>query len=71
MSTPKPTDGELAILAVLWQRGPSTVRQVFEVLNEARDVGYTRHSDFSRRFPDRFRCTPGAFRKRHSSKTSA
>lgn len=41
MSSPKPTDGELAILAVLWQRGPSTVRQVFEVLNEAREVGYT------------------------------
>lgn len=41
MTTPKPTDGELAILAVLWQRGPSTVRQVFEVLNEGREVGYT------------------------------
>lgn len=41
MITPKPTDGELAILAVLWQRGPSTVRQVFEVLNEGREVGYT------------------------------
>lgn len=41
MNTPKPTDGELAILAVLWQRGPSTVRQVFEVLNEGREVGYT------------------------------
>lgn len=41
MSTPKPTDGELAILAVLWERGPSTVRQVFEVLGEAREVGYT------------------------------
>lgn len=41
MNAPKPTDGELAILAVLWQRGPSTVRQVFEVLNEGREVGYT------------------------------
>ncbi len=41
MPTPKPTDGELAILNVLWERGPSTVRQVFEVLGEAREVGYT------------------------------
>lgn len=41
MSTPRPTDGELEILAVLWQRGPSTVRQVYEVLGEAREVGYT------------------------------
>ena len=35
----KPTDSELAILRVLWTRGPSTVRQVAEVLN--REAGYT------------------------------
>ena len=35
----KPTDGELAILRVLWARGPSTVRQVAEAL--VRDTGYT------------------------------
>jgi predicted transcriptional regulator len=35
----KPTDGELAILRVLWSRGPSTVRQVVEELG--RDTGYT------------------------------
>lgn len=29
---PRPTDAELAILRVLWERGPSTVRQVHEVL---------------------------------------
>jgi len=38
---PRPTDAELAILRVLWNRGPSTVRQVFEVLSEERDLGYT------------------------------
>jgi predicted transcriptional regulator len=38
---PKPTDGELSILRVLWERGPSTVRQVFEVLSAERDLGYT------------------------------
>ena len=31
-ATPRPTDAELAILRVLWERGPSTVRQVHEVL---------------------------------------
>jgi len=31
-ATPKPTDAELAILRVLWDRGPSTVRQVHDVL---------------------------------------
>ena len=40
-STPRPTDAELAILRVLWERGPSTVRQVFEVLSAERELGYT------------------------------
>jgi len=35
----KPTDAELAILRVLWARGPSTVRQVAERLGK--DTGYT------------------------------
>lgn len=40
-SLPKPTDGELAILRVLWQRGPSTVREVMEELNSKLETGYT------------------------------
>ena len=35
----KPTDAELGILRVLWTRGPSTVRQIAEVLG--REAGYT------------------------------
>jgi BlaI family penicillinase repressor len=35
----KPTDAELAILRVLWARGPSTVRQIAEVMD--RTAGYT------------------------------
>jgi predicted transcriptional regulator len=35
----KPTDGELSILRVLWDRGPSTVREVAAVLG--RQAGYT------------------------------
>jgi predicted transcriptional regulator len=38
---PRPTDAELAILRVLWERGPSTVRQVHEVLGRERPAGYT------------------------------
>ena len=38
---PKPTDAELAILRVLWDRGPSTVKQVQDVLNETKKTGYT------------------------------
>jgi BlaI family transcriptional regulator, penicillinase repressor len=38
---PRPTDSELAILRILWERGPATVRQVHEALAETRDTGYT------------------------------
>jgi BlaI family transcriptional regulator, penicillinase repressor len=38
---PRPTDAELAILRVLWHRGPSTVRQVMDELNHAQPTGYT------------------------------
>ncbi|MGQ0646319.1 MAG: BlaI/MecI/CopY family transcriptional regulator [Gemmatimonadaceae bacterium] len=37
---PQPTNAELAILRVLWQEGPSTVRDVHERLQD-REVGYT------------------------------
>jgi predicted transcriptional regulator len=37
----RPTDSETEILAVLWEQGPSTVRQVHEVVGERRGVGYT------------------------------
>ena len=38
---PKPTEAELSILRVLWQRGPSTVRQVQQALQLIRKTGYT------------------------------
>lgn len=40
---PRPTDSELAIMRVLWERGPSTVREVLEALNSRRDqpLAYT------------------------------
>jgi predicted transcriptional regulator len=37
----RPSDGELAILRVLWNRGPSTVRDVLTELVKDRDMGYT------------------------------
>ena len=38
---PRPTDGELEILRVLWRAGPSTVREVHAALAAEREVGYT------------------------------
>ncbi|MFA6277345.1 MAG: BlaI/MecI/CopY family transcriptional regulator [Pedobacter sp.] len=42
MSNPniKPTEGEMEILQVLWQKGNCTVREVHEDLNK-KDAGYT------------------------------
>jgi len=37
----KPTESEMEILQVLWELGPSTVREVHDVLSETKDSGYT------------------------------
>lgn len=39
--TPRPTDAELAILGILWDRGPSTVREVHDALASRQATGYT------------------------------
>jgi BlaI family penicillinase repressor len=36
-----PTPGELEVLKILWDGGPSTVREVMNVLNETRRRAYT------------------------------
>jgi BlaI family penicillinase repressor len=41
LSTKKPTSSELEILHVLWERGPSTVRDVHLTLSQKRPIGYT------------------------------
>ncbi len=38
---PRPTEGELAILRVLWDAGPRSVREVQRILNDLRPTGYT------------------------------
>jgi BlaI family transcriptional regulator, penicillinase repressor len=37
----QPTEAELTILQVLWRRGPCTVREVHEVLNQEKQSAYT------------------------------
>ena len=37
----RPTEGELSVLRVLWDKGPRSVREVQHVLEEARPTGYT------------------------------
>jgi BlaI family transcriptional regulator, penicillinase repressor len=36
-----PTDAELDLLTLLWERGPSTVREVHDEVSRTRAVGYT------------------------------
>jgi BlaI family transcriptional regulator, penicillinase repressor len=40
-SLPRPTEAELELLQVLWQRGPSTVREIHEALSGKKGTGYT------------------------------
>jgi predicted transcriptional regulator len=39
----RPTDGELEVLQIIWKNGPSTVREVNDLLNNDQDksIGYT------------------------------
>jgi predicted transcriptional regulator len=39
--TGRPTDQELEILKVLWERGPSSVRDVWQAIAATRDIGTT------------------------------
>jgi BlaI family transcriptional regulator, penicillinase repressor len=41
INPPRPTDAEIEILKVLWRRGASTVREVFDALGEVKTTGYT------------------------------
>ena len=41
MSQPKPTESELEILNILWEKGASTVREIHEVLEQTKESGYT------------------------------
>ncbi len=39
--TPRPTDAELEILTVLWSGGPSTVRDIHEIVARRKPTQYT------------------------------
>jgi BlaI family transcriptional regulator, penicillinase repressor len=73
--TGRPSDMELAILKVLWERGPSTVRQVLEVLETRRPIGYTTVLKMMQIMRDKrlVRCDtrkePHVYRHRHLPRT--
>jgi BlaI family transcriptional regulator, penicillinase repressor len=40
-TAPRPTDSELTLLRVLWDRGAATVREVHEEVSRSKTLGYT------------------------------
>lgn len=40
-SLPRPTEAELELLRILWEKQPATVRDIYDALDQARAVGYT------------------------------
>ena len=38
---PKPTESELELLRILWEKEPATVRDIYDALNATRPSGYT------------------------------
>jgi BlaI family penicillinase repressor len=38
---PRPTESELELLRILWDKQPATVREIFDALNQERPSGYT------------------------------
>jgi BlaI family penicillinase repressor len=40
-SIPRPTESELELLRILWEKQPATVREIYDALNEERPSGYT------------------------------
>ena len=37
----KPTENELSILSIIWDKGPQTVREIHDSMADAKDVRYT------------------------------
>ncbi len=50
---PQPTDAELELLRILWERGPSTVREIHDSLREAKTTGYTTTLKILQRMTDK------------------
>lgn len=40
-SIPRPTEAELELLRILWEKQPATVREIYDTLNHERPSGYT------------------------------
>jgi predicted transcriptional regulator len=38
---PRPTEAELQLLRILWEKGPATVREIADAMNVHRAMGYT------------------------------
>ena len=62
---PKPTDAELELLRVLWDSGPSTVREIHELLLESKSTGYTTTLKILQKMTDKGLVTRDESQKSH------
>ena len=62
---PKPTDAELELLRVLWELGPSTVREVHEALPKSKSTGYTTTLKIFQKMADKGLVTRDESQKSH------
>lgn len=46
-SIPRPTEAELELLRILWEKEPATVREIHDALNNERPSGEERHSGYT------------------------
>ncbi|MCO5286414.1 MAG: BlaI/MecI/CopY family transcriptional regulator [Chitinophagaceae bacterium] len=66
--TIKPTESELEILQILWEKGEATVREVHEVLSETKTSGYTTTLKFMQIMFDKGLVTRDESAKSHTYK---
>lgn len=65
----KPSDGEMEILQILWQIEPASVRQIHEVLQQKKEVGYTTTLKQLQRMVDKGMVMRNEVEKTHTYKT--
>ena len=67
----RPTDAELELLRVLWERGPSTVRDVHEALPKSKSTRYTTTLKILQNMTDKGLVTRDESRRSHVYKAAA
>ena len=66
----RPSDSEMEVLNILWKHGPLTVREVHEMLNAKKDIGYTTTLKVMQRMHEKNMLTRETSERSHLYKTA-